>query len=164
MRDLESPPGGPRFYFALPRLVARLRGENAGRAENNWLEAYVVGTAVHLIVYLLIARLFLAGLPLSRQLLLIIPVAIVTWLFWLCLFYIHSLIILLLRGVGMLKAMPNRHAQSLLFGIMTTLFAARLIFSGSWMSVIGWLWIAAVSVNLAAAAALAVTHGELHVE
>lgn len=164
MRDLESPPGGPRFYFALPRLIARLRGEDAGRAENNGLEANVVGTAVHLIVYLFMVRLFLAGLPPVRQSLLAIPVAIATWLFWLCLFYINSLIIRLLRSVGMLRAMPDRRAQSLLVGVMGTLFAARLIFSGSWMSVIGWLWIAAVSVNLAAAAALAVTHGELHVE
>ena len=52
--ELHAPAG---FYFALPRLVMKLRGGNARRSERSWLEANLVGFAVFGISYLILARL-----------------------------------------------------------------------------------------------------------
>src|SRR3954463_9979124 len=40
-----------RFYFALPRLLALLRGGDRRRAEMNATEAWVAGIAIYIISY-----------------------------------------------------------------------------------------------------------------
>ena len=148
------------YYFALPRLVASFRGGPTQRSEQNALEAHVVGTLVHAITFAFAARLLLGGLPAWRQIVLLLPVAVLVWTWWSIFFYVSSLATNLLRSAGLLREMPDRHAQSLTVGIVTTLLAWQLAAAGSWMAVLGWIWLLALALNLAAAAVLALRHAE----
>ena len=142
------------FYFALPRLFARGRGMNDSRTEMNWLEANVVGGAVHGIGYLFAAQFFLRGLASWAQALLLLPLAAGVWLAWLVILHINSLLIRLLRAGGLLRGLPDDRAQSVLIGAMITGLAIALWRADSWCSFAGGIWIAALVINLAAALAL----------
>ena len=148
------------YYFALPRLIAGFGGGATGRSEQNALEAHVVGTLVHAITYAFAARLLLGDLPLWQQIVLLVPVALLVWMWWSLFFYLSSLATKLLRSAGLLRGMPDSRAPSLIVGIVTTLLAWQLVTAGSWMSVLGWTWLVAVALNLAAAAVLGLRHAE----
>ena len=154
MRDPE-PAESARFYFALPRLVAKIAGGNARRTDSHWLEANAVGAAIHAIVYLFFARWLLNGLATWQQAALLLPLVIVVLLFWMLLFRIQSLMIKAVQGAGMLRDLPAWRVQGVLIGIVTTAFAWELIGDGWWMRVLGCFWIGAVSLNLLAACILA---------
>ena len=48
-----------QFYFSLFRVLARLRGGDARRAESNGFEAWLVGLMMYAIHYLFFATLFI---------------------------------------------------------------------------------------------------------
>jgi len=146
----------PRFYFALPRLVASQLGGNADRTEDNWVEANIVGGAIHLICYAFAAHVLLDGLPLWAQAALLIPVAFLVWICWLIVLHINSVLIRLLRAAGLIRDLSNARAQSVLLGMVTTAFAFYLVENGSWLALLGIAWVAAVALNLLAAAILVV--------
>jgi hypothetical protein len=147
----------PRFYFALPRLVARQLGWNPERTESNWIEANVVGGLEHLIWFAFVANVLVAGRPIWLQVLLLIPVAILTWICWLLALYVNSVVIRLLRGTRVIGDLPNVRVQSVLLGILTTAFALHLVAHDSALALAGLLWAALVSINLLAAAVLVVS-------
>ena len=149
----------PRFYFALPRLMSKWRGGDSTRAEKNSAEAWAGGIGVYLVSYLFFAALVPAWFPLWRALLVFIALGFGVWLFWLGMLYVNSLIIKLLRFVGLIREMPDRHGQSILISTTATGMACSLLTSGSWMAEIAALWIIAVTMNLAAAAILAFQNG-----
>ncbi len=149
----------PVFYFSLPRLFARWRGGSDARTEMNWLETNVVGAAVHAVVYLFIAHLLLGGLPMWQQALWLLPLAAFVLLAWLIVLHANSLVVKLLRACGLMRTLPNHRAQSILIGIMTTAFACELLRAGSWLGLVGGIWLAAVILNLTAALALALSPG-----
>src|SRR4029434_11214838 len=96
----------PRFYFSLLRLLAGLRGGNAGRAENNWGEACLAGIAIYLISYLFFAQFVHDELKVWQQALLFVVLVFFVWLFWLVVFYLNSLILSMLRSCGVLPEIP----------------------------------------------------------
>ena len=146
-----------QFYFALPRLVASQLGWSAARRESNWLEANIVGGVEHLIWYAFAAHVLLAGLPTWAQVALLIPLAFLVWACWLITLYINSVLIRLLRAFRPMRDLSNARAQSVLLGIVTTAFAFHLVTDDSWLAPLGLAWVAAVSLNLLAAAVLVVT-------
>jgi hypothetical protein len=150
----------PRFYFSLPRLLVKMGGRKAERTEGNWLEANAVGLAVFLITYLCGVRLLPAGLEVWSLLPLLVALAFAPWLFWTLTMYINSLVVKVLRPCGLFRDLPANRAQSVLVGILTTVLALQLLVAGSWMRVIGAVWIAAVSLNLFAAIVLAAGHAK----
>ena len=150
----------PRFYFSLPRLIAKARGRSAERAEKNWLEANVVGTVVVLISYLMTARLLLSGTATWKQVALALPTLVVMWLAWLLLFYINSVLIRLLRSVGIMRQLSNARAQTLLIMVVTSAFAYQLLASATWTRILAAAWLASVALNLAAAMILALSARE----
>lgn len=148
------------YYFALPRLIASFRARPGRRTEQNALEAHITGTVVHAITFVFAARLLLGDRPAWQQIMLLLPVALLVWIWWSLFFYVSSLAITLLRSSALLRAMPDRHAQSLIVTIVTTVLASHLAIAGQWVAVLGWTWIVAVVFNLAAAAVLALRHAE----
>jgi len=146
-----------QFYFALPRLVVSQLGWSAARRESNWLEANIVGGVEHLIWYAFAAHVLLGGLPIWAQILLLIPLAFLVWIGWLIALYVNSLLIRLLRAFRPIRDLANARVQSVLLGIVTTVFAFFLVTEDSSLSPVGLLWVAAVSLNLLAAAILVVT-------
>ncbi len=152
---------GPQFYFALPRLVAHLRGQSARRTEKNWVEANIVGTAVMLISLLAILSFFWSGNRPSMQLVLLLPTVVITWVFWLLVLYIDAQIIKALRAAGMLRGVSNTRMQSLFISIITTVLACYLVTVGPLLAAIGIGWICALFTNLLAAMLLAFNRGRL---
>ena len=77
------------------------------------------------------------------------------WIAWLILLYLHSLVVKLCWAIGLCTDLPRNRIQSVLMGIVTTVLAAQLVASGSWLRWVGLIWIAAVACNLTAALLLA---------
>ena len=150
----------PRFYFTLPRLLSKMRGGNAGRAEKNAVETWVGGVGIYAVSCLYFAGyLFEVGNWCLRGLLLIV-LAFLVWLFWLLVLYLNSLILKMLHGVGLFRTLPMRRGQSVLVTTIAAAMAVALVQRGSFMSEIGAIWLTATAMNLAAAAILAFSNGE----
>jgi hypothetical protein len=146
-----------QFYFALPRLIASQFGWSAARQETNWLEANIVGSVEHLIWYAFAADLLLRHRSLWAQILLLVPLAFAVWICWLIVLYVNSLLIRLLRLFRPIRDLSNARVQSVLLGIVTSVFASLLVMRDSSLAPMGLLWVTAVSLNLLAAAILVVT-------
>ncbi|MEP6808731.1 MAG: hypothetical protein ABI992_00685 [Chthoniobacterales bacterium] len=147
-----------RFYFALPRLLARAGGGNDSAAETNWLEANVAGGLIHGIAYLFAAWLFLGGLRFWQQILLALPLAIFVWLAWLVILCLNAFLIRLLRACGLFRRIADDRAQSILINLMITAFAIQLLREGWWFGLAGTIWIVVLTLNLLAAIILAFLH------
>ncbi|HVF71650.1 MAG TPA: hypothetical protein VM940_08580 [Chthoniobacterales bacterium] len=156
---MNQPDRTPRFYFALLRLLAKWRGGDATRSEANSLEAWVAGVAIYGISYLFFAALIPAIVPLWGRLLLLLGVAVVTMLFWLLALYLNSLVIRLLRALGLCVSTPDRFIQSVLLAAAATAMACGLIERGGWRTELAAIWIVAVAMNLLAATILALSDG-----
>lgn len=150
----------PRFYFALPRLLSKMRGGSARRAETNATEAWLVGAGIYGISYLYFAGYLSAISSWWLFGLLLVVLAFGVWLFWLLMFYLNSLILKLLHGVGLFRTIPMRRGQSVLLGTVGTAMAAALLQRGAFVSEIGAIWLTATAMNLVAAATLAFSDGE----
>lgn len=147
-------------YFALPRLIQKIRGRNAARSEGNWIEAYLAGSAVYLISYLFGASLFwpkLHSWRVATALVLLVPGV---WLAWLIVLYLHSLIVKLCWAFGACTDLSRNRIQSVLMGIVTTAFAAQLLTTNVWWKWVGALWLVAVTLNLTAAFLVALFYEE----
>jgi hypothetical protein len=147
-------------YFALPRLIEKLRGGSGARSEGNWVEAYFTGIAVYLISYLFAANLLLPKLRWWQTAIVLPALLFALWIAWLIILYLNSLIAKACTILGLCPDLPRNRIQSVLIGILTTMFAAQLLTAGAWLRWIGALWIMAVALNLAAALLLALFHEE----
>lgn len=150
----------PRFYFALPRLLAMLRGGDSRRAEMNGVEAWAASIAIFIITCFFFAGLlpdnlvwWLCGLALA-----VLPFLI--WLFWLLALYLNSLILNLLRSAGLFRALPQRRSQGVLIATIATAMALGLLQRNSFGAEIGAIWLTAVAMNLVAALVLAFRNGD----
>ncbi|HMG04639.1 MAG TPA: hypothetical protein VK581_04210 [Chthoniobacterales bacterium] len=152
----ETTNNGPRFYFSLLRCIAMLRGGDARRSESNATEAWLVGLMIYLIHYLFFAtQLIPSQITPWLSALLLVAAAFWVWLFWLLLLYINSVIIKLLQLCGLLRAIPIRRIQSILWGIVTTAMACSFLQNSGWVRELGAIWLVAVGMNLISAAVLA---------
>jgi hypothetical protein len=149
----------PRFYFALPRLLARFRGGSSERAETNGGEAWIGSIATYLVSYLFFAQFVPATLGLWSTILSLVLLAFLVWLFWLLALYLNSLVIKLLQVRGLLRSIPVRRAQSILIAGTASAMALQLLQGGGWSAEIAAIWIVAVAMNLAAAAILVLRNG-----
>jgi hypothetical protein len=147
-------------YFALPRLLRKIRGLNPARSERSWVEAYTVGNAIFLITYLFAASLLWPKLR-PWELVIVLPLLLPTiWIAWLILLYLYSLVVKWCWALGLCTDLSRNRVQSVLMGITTTILAAQLVVADSWLRWIGLIWIVAVGLNLGAALILALFHEE----
>lgn len=138
------------YAFALSRLVARLAGCKARRAEFSSTEAYGLGILVFGISCVFVAR---AVLPIVRPwalylvLLFVLPFAI--WLAFLLLYYLNSLVIVLFRRLGLYSAATNNPFQHILIMSFTSLIALYFLREErGWVKSLGVLWLGLLSLNL----------------
>jgi hypothetical protein len=150
----------PRFYFALPRLLAKFRGGDATRAEKNGSEAWAASLAVYAISYLYFADFVPDTLSWWTRALIFVALAFLVWLFWLLVLYLNSLILKLVYGVGLFRSLPMRRGQSVLVATTTTAMAVALALRNSFGSEVGAIWLIATAFNLVAALILACNHGD----
>jgi len=142
------------FYFALPRLLNRMRGGTDEVSESNAAEAYLGSIGIFIITFVfglqLFAERFSGWSVIAFDLLLIFAV----WIFWLIVFYINSLIVKLLRACGLFRGTPNRRAQDIFIAIVLAAMAYRLSILHGWLGWIGWLCLCALGANFLAAIVL----------
>jgi hypothetical protein len=150
----------PRFYFALPRLLATFRGGSSKRAENNGGEAWIASIASYLVSYLFFAQFIPATLSVWSRVLSLVLLAFLVWLLWLLALYLNSLLIKLLRGCGFFRSIPIRRAQSVLVAGTASAMSVQLFGGGGWSAEIAAIWLVTVTMNLAAAAILALRNGD----
>jgi hypothetical protein len=67
-------------------------------------------------------------------------------------------IIQLLRLGGLFRTVAARHAQSILWGVVTTAMACELLKDSPWVREIGAIWLVAVAMNLASAVVLVLSN------
>jgi len=145
----------PRFYFALPRLLATFRGGSSKRAENNGGEAWIASIASYLVSYLFFAQFIPATFALWFRVLSFVLLIFLVWLPWLLALYLNSLVIKLLQACGLFRSIPIRRAQSILVAVTASAMALQLLGGGGWSAEIAAIWLVGVAMNLAAAAILA---------
>jgi hypothetical protein len=150
----------PRFYFALPRLLAKWRAADAGRAEQNGFEAWFANLAIYLISFLYFAGLIPDFDSWWARGLILVALAVLVCLFWLLVLSLNSLILKLLHSCGLFRALPVRRGQGVLIAAVATAMAVALLNRGPLVSEIGAIWLTATAMNLGAAAILAFNHGD----
>jgi hypothetical protein len=150
----------PRFYFALPRLLATFRGGSSKRAENNGGEAWIASLASYLVSYLFFAQFIPETLGLWSGVLSLVLLPFLVWLLWLLALYLNSLVIKLLQTCGLFRTLPIRRAQSILVAGTATGMALQLLQGDGWSAEIAAIWLVAVGMNLAAATILVLRHGD----
>ena len=125
MKDGGSPSGREIGYaFALPRLIARLGGRRARRAELSRWEAYGMGILVFGISCVFVAHTLLPVVrPAFAQLLVLLLLPFAVWVAFLLLYYVNSLMTALLRRFGLYSAMTNNPFQHFVIMSLTTLLA-----------------------------------------
>jgi hypothetical protein len=149
-----------RFYFALPRLLAMLRGGDARRGEQNATEAWVAGIATYVISFIFFAGFVPDALGWGLRGLTLAVLAFVVWLFWLVVLYFNSLILKLFRGLGLFRTIPTRRGQSILIASTVTAMGFELLQRGSLAGEFGAIWLTATAINLVAAMILAFRDGD----
>ncbi len=150
----------PRFYFALPRLLAGFRGASTERAETNGGEGWIASIAIYLVNYLFFAQFIPVALGLWSRILSLVLLSFLVWLFSLLALHLNSLVIKLFQVCGLFRSIPIRRVQSILVGGTASAMAFQLLGGGGWSAEIAAIWIVAVLMNLAAAAILAFRNGD----
>jgi len=139
------------FYFALPRLLNRIRGGTDKVSESNAAESYLGSIGIFIITFVfglqLFAERFTGWSVIAFDLVLVFAV----WIFWLIVFYINSLIVKLLRACGLFRGTPNRRAQDIFIAIVLAAMAYRLSILHGWLGWLGWLCLWALGANFLAA-------------
>ncbi|MFN2622173.1 MAG: hypothetical protein ABR611_04945 [Chthoniobacterales bacterium] len=150
----------PKFYFALPRLLAKMRGGDAARAERNAAEAWFGSLGIYAISYLFFAGFVPDAWSWWTRALFFVTLAFLVWLFWLVMLYLNSLILKLLHSVNLFRSLPTRRGQSVLVAATATVMAAALAQRDSMVSELGAIWLIATAFNLVAAVILAFSNGD----
>ena len=139
------------FYFALPRLLNRMRGGTDEVSESNAAEAYLGSIGIFIITFVfglqLLAERFSGWSLIVSAAVLVFAV----WIFWLAIFYINSIFINGLRACGLFRVTPNRRAQDFFIGIVVAATSYRLSILHGWPGCIGWLCLCALVANFIAA-------------
>lgn len=138
------------YAFALPRLVSRLAGRKARRAEFSPGEAYGIGVLVFGMSCVFAARLlfpFVRPGVLQALFLCFLPFAI--WVAFLILYYLNFLAVGGLRRLGLYSAITNNPFQHLVIMSLTTLIALYFLRDEcDWVKSLGVFWLALLALNL----------------
>jgi hypothetical protein len=143
------------YLFALPRLVARLRGQEVRHAEWSRGEIYSFGVFIFGFACVLTTR---ALWPFVRPaLFFFLPLAV--WIGFLLLYYFISLLARLLRWLGVYSAVTNNPLQHFVIMSLITLLAGSLLFDPHvWLRSLGFFWFSLIGLNLLALALLKIRH------
>ena len=148
------------YAFALPRLIARLGGHDARRAELSRWEAYGLGILVFGISCVFAAHAFLPFVrPLVLRYLILFLLPFAMWVAFLLLYYLNSLVIVLLRRLGLYSAVTNNPFQHFVVILLISLLAALLVRNEiGWIRSLGAFWLGLICLNLLSIVILKLLH------
>ena len=138
------------FYFALPRLLNRIRGGTDKVSESNAAESYLGSIGIFIITFVFALQLFAERFSGWSVIAFDLVLVFAVWIFWLIVFYINSLIVKLLRACGLFRGTPNRRAQDIFIAIVLAAMAYRLSILQGWLGWLGLLWLCALGANFLA--------------
>lgn len=145
-------PGERGYFFALPRLLVRLGGGNARRAEFSAAESYGAGIFVFAVGCVLAGRAiweFVRAEDWRVLLLVLLPIEV--WIAFLVWYYLNSLIARLLRRLGVYSARTNNPLQhAIIISVLTVLLGWLMATNGGWLRSLGVFWCALLAANLLA--------------
>ena len=146
----ERAPHQTGYAFALPRLAARLVGRTVRRAELSRWEAYGLGILVFGMSCVFALRLLWPAVgPVFLQDLVLILLPIAIWIAFLILYYLNSLVVALLRGLGLYAAPTNNPFQHVVIMALTTAIAFWFLRDEcDWVKALGVFWLGLLSLNL----------------
>ena len=147
---------GLGYGFALPRMVARTAGRPVRRAQFSAVESYGVCLLVFAIHCIFLAQLLSVQLKAISwlRILVLLLLPLLTWIYFLLLYYVISLVLQLLRKFRLFVSWPNNRFQSLVLIALTAFIALRFLRSNtSWLILLGWFWLGLLLLNLLALAA-----------
>lgn len=148
------------YAFALPRLVARLAGGTARRAELSRWEAYGFGILVFGLSCVFAGRLlfhFVRPGLFQGLFLLLVPFA--GWIAYLPLYFVNARVAALLRRLGLYSGPTNNSLQH--FSFMTLTSGIALVFlrdECDWIKSLGVFWLGLLFCNLLAIVILKLRH------
>ncbi len=144
--------GEAGYWFALPRLCARLMGRKVRRAEWSRCEAYGLGGLVFGLGCVFFAHALFGVVrrwPFRALCLLLTPLSV--WIGCLLLYFVNWLLAGLLRRLGLYTARRNNSFQSFILIALVSLFAALLVLDETgWLRSLGIFWLMLVTLNLSA--------------
>jgi hypothetical protein len=140
------------YAFALPRLLARLAGREARRAELSAAEAYGLGVLVFGMSCMFVARALLPMVrPFLLSLLVLFLVPFAVWIAFLLLYYLNSLVVALLRRLRFYSAITNNPFQHVVIMSLTTLIAFHFLGDECrWANSLGLFWLGLLGLNFLA--------------
>jgi hypothetical protein len=144
--------GESGYWFALPRLCARLAGQKVRRAEWSRWEAYGLGWLVFGIGCVFLGHaLFAVVRPWPWRALCVLLTPLAIWIACLLLYLVNWLLASLLRRLGLYSSRTNNPLQSFILIALVTLLAALLVRDETgWLRSLGIFWLALVGLNLGA--------------
>jgi hypothetical protein len=142
---------GSGFYFSLPRVLHQMRGSPAAPSENHAIEAYLGSIGAFLITFLYGWELLIVGWRGGPAIVAGMLLVFAVWMFWILVFYLNSLLIKLLRLVGLFRQTSNRDAQNIFIGVVIAILAYRLSILPTWAHWIGVFCLTLLTINLLAA-------------
>lgn len=142
------------FYFAVLRLLGRLWGDANEDAEGTAVEAYLGSIGIFVITFLVGLELFAGRFSGWRSIAFSILLVFAVWIFWLAVFYINSFVIRFLRACRLFRRTENRHAQSILIGLVVAGLAYQLSILNSSTRWVGVFVLLLLGANLLAALVL----------
>jgi hypothetical protein len=139
------------FYFALPRLLNRMRGGSDKISESNAAEAYFGSMVAFVVSFLFAWQLFTGRCTGCQAIGVGIFLLFAVSIFWLLVFYFNSLVIKILRTGGIFRKMANRHVQDILIEVVVAVIAYELSISVSWTRWLGIFCLLLLGANVVAA-------------
>lgn len=140
------------FWFALPRLLARLAGKKVRRAQWSALEGYGLGWLVFLFPCVFLWRGQLAVVrPIVFQIILFVLIPLAVWIGWLLLYFFVWLLAGLLRRSGLFSRPTNNPLQSFFIILIVSILALVFLRDEQfWLRLLGIFWLGLVALNLCA--------------
>ncbi len=148
MKAASTRPHG--YAFPLSRMVARLTGRKPRRGEFSGAEAWGLGLVVFGICCVFVARALLPFVrPSALYLIVLFVLPFATWIAFLLLYYLNSLVITLLRKLGLYSAATNNPFQHIVIMSLTSLIALHFVSEKpTWVTSLGVFWLGLLSLNL----------------
>jgi hypothetical protein len=148
------------FWFALPRLLARLTGRKVRRAQWSAVEAYGLGWLVFLFPCVFFWREQLAVVrPIFWQIVLFVLIPLAVWIGWLLLYFFVWLLAGLLRQLGLFSRLTNNPLQSFFIILIVSVLALLFLRDEQfWLRSLGMFWLGLVALNFCAEVILRCSH------
>lgn len=148
------------YWFALPRLLARMARKNVRRAQWSAGEAYGLGWLVFLFPCIFLWREQLTVVrSIAWQIVVFVLIPFAVWIGWLLVYFFVWLLANLLRRLGLFSGRTKNPLQSFFIILIVSLLALLFLRDEQfWFRSLGIFWLGLVALNFCAEIILRFSH------